>query len=85
MISLGLPAGRWGILVKGPGTRTRMKVWSFGGIRLRVGNATEEAVTASVLGRGDVKRDGQEHAKYDKGKDPLQGNDLDSDLSEGEC
>jgi hypothetical protein len=31
MISLGLPAGRWGILVKGPGTRTRMKVWSFGG------------------------------------------------------
>lgn len=53
--------------------------------RLRVGNATEEAVTASVLGRGDVKRDGQEHAKYNKGKDPLQGNDLDSDLSEGEC
>mgnify|MGYP006902569060 FL=1 len=32
MISLGLPAGHWGILVKGPGTRTRMKVWSFGGI-----------------------------------------------------
>jgi hypothetical protein len=50
-----------------------------------VGNATEEAVAASVRGRGDVKRDGQEHAKYNKGKDPLQGNDLDSDLSEGKC
>lgn len=48
-------------------------------------NATEEAVAASVLRRGDVKRDDQEHGKDGKGKDPLQGNDLDSDLSECEC
>lgn len=52
--------------------------------RLGVGNATEEAVAASVLGGRDVKRDDQEHSKDNKGKDPLQGNDLDSDLSEGD-
>jgi hypothetical protein len=50
-----------------------------------VGNTTEQAVTTSVLSRRDVKRDGQEHGKDGKGKDPLQGNDLDGDLSEGKC
>lgn len=53
--------------------------------RFGVGNATEEAVAASVLGRGDIKRDDQEHGKDSKGKDPLQGNNLDSDLSDGDC
>ena len=58
--------------------------WLALAIRLRVSNAAEETVTARGLGRGDVERDHEEHAKDNKGKDPLQTDDLDGELPESQ-
>lgn len=52
--------------------------------RLRMSNATEQAVTTVVLGSRNINRSHQEDTEDDKGEDPLQSNDLDGNLAEGQ-
>lgn len=50
--------------------------------RLRVRNTAEQTVTTVVLGSRNINGSNQEDGENDKGKDPLQSNDLDGELAE---
>lgn len=52
--------------------------------RLRMSNATEQTVTTVVPGSRNINGSHQENAEDDNGEDPLQSNDLDGELAEGQ-
>lgn len=55
------------------------------GHRRRLSSPTEEDVAPRVLRQGDIERLGEEDGKDNNGKDPLQGDDLDAELLDGQC
>lgn len=52
--------------------------------RLRMSHATEQTVTTVVLRSRNINGSHQEDTEDDKGEDPLQSNDLDVELAEGQ-
>lgn len=53
--------------------------------RLGMSNTAEQAVPTVVLGSRNIDRSDQEDREDDKGKDPLQSNDLDRELAQCQC
>lgn len=53
-------------------------------ISLGLSNAAEETVASVVFSAGYIERDHREDAENDECKDPLQGDDLDGELADGQ-
>ena len=62
-----------------------VKQWLTFAISLRMRNTSEQRVTTIILGTRQIDRFDQENSEDDECKDPLQGNNLDRELLDGQC
>lgn len=62
-----------------------VKQWLTLAISLRMRNTPEQGVTAVVLSTRQIDRFDQENGENNERKDPLQGNNLDRELLDGQC